>query len=166
MQTALTTYYAYAYAWLSYGVTLWGNSTGAQTLFTLQKKLVRILVNIEQTDSCKPFFQKHDILTLPCIYILETCKFVRQHEEFYTKREDTQTRYLLRHRSRLNLPSSRLKMHSQSPYVMSIKLYNKLPALIKKEEKNNTFLKKLRIFLLKKSYYSINEYLSDRLIKS
>lgn len=166
LQTALTTYYAYAYAWLSYGVTLWGNSTDAQTLFTLQKKLIRILVNVEQTDSCKPFFQKHSMLTLPCIYILETCKFVRKHQELYSKREGIQSRYLLRHGSRLNLPSSRLKMHSTSPYVMSIKLYNKLPTMIKKEEKTNIFLKKLRQFLINKCYYSVNEYLNDRLIKS
>lgn len=166
IQTALTTYYAYAYAWLSYGVTLWGNSTDAPTLFTLQKKLVRILVNIEQTDSCKPHFQKHNILTLPCIYIFETCKFVRKNQEFYTKREDIQTRYTLRHRSRLNVPSSRLKMHSTSPYVMSTKIYNKLPKLIKEEEKINIFLKKLKLFLINKCYYSINEYLNDRLLKS
>ncbi|KAG6449746.1 hypothetical protein O3G_MSEX006201 [Manduca sexta] len=37
VKTALSSYYAYAYSWLSYGVILWGNSTDAQILFTLQK---------------------------------------------------------------------------------------------------------------------------------
>ncbi|RVE50524.1 hypothetical protein evm_004853 [Chilo suppressalis] len=51
MKTALAMYYAYAYSWLNYGVILWGNSTDASIIFTQQKKLVRILVNIENTDS-------------------------------------------------------------------------------------------------------------------
>lgn len=38
-KTALITYYAYAYAWLSYGIILWGNSTESPSLLILQKNL-------------------------------------------------------------------------------------------------------------------------------
>lgn len=130
--TALTTYYAYAYAWLSYGIILWGNSTDTPSLFTLQKKLIRILTNIDQMDSCQPYFKKHQILTLPCIYILEICKFVRNNLTFFTKRGDKHTNRSLRHRNRLMLPTSNMTLHSNSPYVMSIKIYNKIPETLKK----------------------------------
>lgn len=163
LKTALVTYYAYAYAWLKYGVILWGNSTDAPTLFTLQKKLIRILVNIEITDSCKPYFQELKILSLPCLYIFEVCKFVRKYPDFFTKREDIQTKIILRHKNRLNLPKSRLKMHSNSTFVMSIKIYNKLPEIIKNLSKYNIFINKLKIFLETKCYYSISEYLNDKL---
>lgn len=163
LKTALVTYYAYGYAWLKYGVILWGNSTDAPTLFTIQKKLIRIIVNIEDTDSCKPHFKELKILTLPCLYIFEMCKFVRNHPEFYNKRQEIQNKISLRHKNRLNLPTSRLKMHSSSTYVMSIKLYNKLPEKIKNISKYSSFINKLKIFLLNKVYYNINEYLSDKL---
>lgn len=162
IKTALVTYYAYAYAWLSYGVMLWGNSTDASSLFTAQKKLVRTIVNIDQTDSCKPFFFKLKLLTLPCIYILEICKFVRAHEKYFKKQSDRNIGRSLRNENRLLLPTSRLALHSNSPFVMCTKLYNKLPDSIKKEQKNKHFLRKLKNILLKKCYYSIKEYLEDK----
>lgn len=163
LKTALVTYYAYAQAWLSYGINLWGSSTDSPTIFTLQKKLIRIITNIKQTDSCKPYFREHNILTLTCLYIFEICKFVRKYPEYYTTRKDIQTKYTLRHNKRLNLPTSRLKIHSCSPLVMSIKIYNKLPKHIKEENKTNTFLNKLKRFLEIKCYYTINEFFDDKL---
>lgn len=165
LETALVTYYAYAHAWLSYGVIMWGNSTDAPTLFTTQKKLLRILVNIDQTDSCKPHFIKLNILTLPSIYILEICKFAHTHKHFYTTRGDIQTSFTLRHKTRLNLPASRLRIHSSSPLVMSIKIYNKLPEQLRNEKKIHLFTQKLKKLLLRKSYYSVNEYLDDKCLE-
>lgn len=165
LQTALVTYYAYAYAWLSYGIIMWGYSTDALTLFTVQKKLIRILVNIQQTDSCKPHFINLNILTLPSIYILEICKFAHKHKDFYTKREDIQSRYTLRHKTRLNIPTSRLKIHSTSPLVMSIKVYNMLPEAIREEKKLHLFTNKLKKLLIRKCYYSVDEYLNDKSLK-
>lgn len=162
LKTALTIYYAYAHAWLNYGIIMWGNSTDAPTLFTTQKKLIRTLVNIEQTDSCKPHFIKLNILTLPSLYILEICKFAHIHKEFYTTREDIQTRCTLRHKTRLNLPSSRLQIHSSSPLVMSIKIYNKLPETLRNEKKIHVFTSKLKKILISKCYYNVKEYLDDK----
>lgn len=64
LKTATSAYYAYAYAWLSYGIILWGNSTEVNQLFVLQKRCVRTLVNITDTESCRPHFIKQKILTL------------------------------------------------------------------------------------------------------
>lgn len=60
------------------------------------------------------------------------------------------------------LPSSNLKMHSDSTYTMSVKVYNKLPDRIKSEKKHNTFIK-IREFLINKSYYTLREYLEEKL---
>lgn len=162
LNTALVTYYAYAYAWLMYGIILWGNSTDAPDLFTLQKKLVRIMMNIKVTDSCKPYFQKLELLTLPCIYILEICKFVRNYPEYYAKRDNLNRKYeQRRNKNNLILPLSRMKLYSSSVYISSVKVYNKLPETLKSNNNTKNFIYKLKKLLLQKSYYSINEYLDD-----
>lgn len=46
IKTAMSVYYAYAFAWLKYGIILWGNSTDANDLFIMLKKFVRILIII------------------------------------------------------------------------------------------------------------------------
>lgn len=161
LHTALVTYYAYAHAWLNYGIILWGNSTDAQTLFTAQKKLIRILVNIANTDSCKPHFQKNKILTVPSMYILELCKFVRKYPDYFTQQDDHQSTYSLRHRNKLKLPPSYLKIHSHGTYAMSVKIFNKLPNEIKSLTKTNKFINSVKQFLINNCYYTINEYLEE-----
>lgn len=161
LQTALSTYYAYAYSWFTYGIIMWGNSTNLPYLFIQQKKLIRILTNIKNTDSCRPHFTELKILTLPCIYILEVSKFVKAHPNFYTKREDMPTKYSLRHKNRLMLPTSRLTSHSTSPFVMSIKIYNKLPIDLKNNINYSKFVKDLKEFLIKKCYYSLDDFLNE-----
>lgn len=165
LATAITTYYAYAYAWLSYGVILWGSSTDVPSLLTMQKKLIRIMANIESTDSCRPYFAKYKILTLPCIYIYEMCKFVRKHPSLFTKRDDNITKHHLRPRNKLTLPGSNIKHHSSSPLAMSIKIYNKLPDYLKNITNDKNFIKDLKSILLKKCYYSIKEFIDDKNIK-
>lgn len=158
--TALVTYYAYAHAWLSYGVILWGNSTEASDLLIQQKKLVRIIANIVTTDSCKPYFQKFKILTLPSLYILESCKFVRKNPELYTKKQDVLGKPS-RYNNNLVIPLSRIKLCSSGTLPMSIKIYNKLPNYMKEEKNYRVFIKKLKNMLNQKCYYTVNEYLED-----
>lgn len=163
LKTALSTYYAYAYAWLKYGIILWGNSVDVDELFILQKKCVRILVHIENDESCKPHFKKLDILTLTSIYILEICKFVRQYPNFFIKISDQPRRYALRSRfeNTLVIPQSKLKLHSTSPYVASIKIYNKIPNDIRREENDKIFIKRVKNLLIQNCYYSLNDFFND-----
>jgi hypothetical protein len=44
---------------------------------------------------------------------------------------------------------------------MGISLYNKVPDQIKLRENFNSFKKELNFFLLKHSFYSVNEFISS-----
>ncbi|KAF9813756.1 hypothetical protein SFRURICE_007911 [Spodoptera frugiperda] len=46
-----------------------------------------------------------------------------------------------------------------------IKIYNVLPETIKNEKKLHLFINKLKKLLLKKAYYSVDEYLCDKSLK-
>lgn len=159
-QTALTAYYAYAYSWLRYGVMLWGNSVNMSELFLLQKKCVRILAQIDNTQSCKPYFIKLNILTLPSIYILDICIFVFKNNNTFTTKKEIHS-INTRNRDKLHLPLSRIKMLNESPYYMAVKIFNKLPNIIKKEKILILFTKRLRFYLIKKCYYTIAEFMDD-----
>jgi hypothetical protein len=87
LECALSAYYAYAHSWLQYGVVLWGGSTGAQQLFVMQKKCVRILAHVRIPNSCRPYFIKLKLLTLPCIYILQTALFVHENPYLFKKKK-------------------------------------------------------------------------------
>jgi hypothetical protein len=160
--TAKIAYNAYAQAWLRYGIALWGNSTDAARLLTLQKKCIRILANIGPMDSCKPYFKQYKILTLPSLYILESCKIVRQNISLFKNVDDyyhhCTGRMELRKRNKLLVPTSHLAIHETGPYSMSVKLYNTLPKHIKEIDKYDKFVTTLTDFLYEKCFYRLNEY--------
>lgn len=130
LKTAINAYYGYAHSRLSYGVVLWGNSVDAQQLFTIQKKCVRILVNITQTETCRSHFVNLNILTLTSIYILEMCKFVKRYRHLYNQAKDFHDiSRNLRHRDRLIAPFTNLSLVSSNSYHRSIKIFNKPPLI-------------------------------------
>ncbi|KAI5638682.1 reverse transcriptase (RNA-dependent DNA polymerase) domain-containing protein [Phthorimaea operculella] len=137
IECALSAYYAYAFAWLSYGVVLWGYRSEANDLFILQKKCMRIIYNMRQLESCRPIFNKNNILTFPCIYILGMAKFVRKHLHLFQFTKSARRRHIL------ELPAPKLQMFKTSPYYRSINIYNKLPNSIKEVETEIAFNKEV-----------------------
>lgn len=155
-EAALSAYYAYAYAWMRYGVLLWGNSTDAQDIFILQKKCIRILFNIRPRNSCRPYFLSEKILPLPCIFILEAALFIRKNINQFTYCKSARRKHLL------NLPISDMKIFKQGPHYAALKIYNKVPIQIKSETKDKPFYFKLKQFLLSKCYYTLDEFYCEK----
>lgn len=147
-----------------YGVVLWCSSTDANDLFIMQKKCVRILTNTRIPNSCRPHFVKHRLLTLPCIYILESALFVRNHSElFKTKGEVCKTNS--RSKNQLAVPNTKLAMCRKGPYYQCIQITNKLPDSIKREPNDLKFKNILKKLLLEKAYYTIDEFLNDQTLE-
>lgn len=70
-ETCKAVYFVYVEPMFNYGIVLWHESSNSHKLFLIQKIYVRIILNL----SCKPLFVGHEILTFPCLYILQllTC---------------------------------------------------------------------------------------------
>lgn len=153
---ALTAYYGYAHSLLRYGVLLWGHSTDAHDAFVMQKKCIRIIVNIKQTTSCKPHFIRLGVLTLPSICILESATFVRKNIHLFNFNTNP------RRNLDLILPEPKIDIFKKGPYYTSIQIYNHVPSFIKSEENNNIFERKLKQHLLKKAYYTITEFMEEK----
>ena len=64
---------------LSYGIIFWGNSSYSNTIFKLQKSVIRIMMNAGNRESCRELFKKLNILPLHSQYILSLLLFVVKH---------------------------------------------------------------------------------------
>lgn len=155
--TLLTAYHGLVASCLRYGIMFWGNATGKETAFIAQKRCVRAICNLQKTDSCAPYFKDLKILTLPCMYIYESVLFVRRNLLKYSRVSS------LRRADKLNLIPSKTALFQKSIFTMGPKLYNKLPKCIKAAETINLFKKMLFKLLIDKAYYSIEEFLNDKI---
>lgn len=161
IKTALLVYHSHVCSVLRYGITIWGNSTDAQRAFIAQKKCVRSIFNLKWTDSCKPIFIKQKLLTLPSLYIFETCKFVRNNYSLFERDKRFVSRRKVAQKP-LVVPRNRLKLCDKNCYTMAVKIFNHLPVEFRSAT-DLEFNKKVYNWLCERCFYSINEYLECKL---
>jgi len=63
--TLRSIYFAYFHSIASYGILLWGNSSYSRKIFTLQKRIIRIMMAAHRRTSCRKLLKKLGILTVP-----------------------------------------------------------------------------------------------------
>jgi len=54
-------YFTYFHSVVSYGIILWGNSTYSRKIFTLKKKIIRIMVGAHRRTLCRELFKELEI---------------------------------------------------------------------------------------------------------
>lgn len=156
-KTAILAYFAYIESTLRYGLIIWGNSTDIQKAFVAQKRCIRAICNIAPDVSCRPFFKTLNILPLPCLYILEMGKFVKQNAHIYQQTKD-KTNKNLRNVNKLILNTvPKTSRFLNNGYAMAIKIYNKIPNDIK-QLPYNKFIIVLRKWLVDQSFYSMKDF--------
>lgn len=161
LKTALMAYHGYVASILTYGVVMWGNSPDIQRAFVAQKRCIRALFKVSSTTSCKPLFQKLNVMSLPCIYIYEMCKFVRMHPYLFDANKNVLSgNYKLRRPNDLMFPKMRTTLFSNNCYAMAIRIFNKLPNELKMLPLHK-FKIELRTRLIRKCFYNVKEYLDN-----
>jgi hypothetical protein len=74
-------YFAYFHSIMKYGIIFWGNSSSSKNIFTLQKKVIRIIAGVKPRHSCGNLFKRLEILPLPCEYIFSLMNFIVNNQE-------------------------------------------------------------------------------------
>lgn len=157
-----TFYFAYVHSRLNYGLLAWGCSTFSNKIFVLQKKMIRCMLFLTSRTSCKQYFKELHILTLPSLYIYELIKFYyRNSEKFSTNASVSRTAMKTRGSDNLSVPLHRLSLYEKGPYYAAIKAYNALPDHLKQRQVNGRYYDDLKQYLINKSFYSLNEFLSS-----
>ncbi|KAK9499221.1 hypothetical protein O3M35_002299 [Rhynocoris fuscipes] len=149
-------YFGLVHSHLSYGTLLWGNASRVDCLFKLQKRAIRVLEVKKYNESCRALFRELEIMTLTLMFIY--LHALKQKLNNIKDFRGSLHSYNIRNKSDINLPFRILTKSQQSPSYMSVKIFNKIPEEIKKLSLNN-FKRKLNVFLITKSYYTIEEFL-------
>lgn len=145
---------------ISYGLILWGNSVDVEKVFKIQKKCVRAISGAYYLDSCRPLFQKFNILPLACMYIRELCLLVKSHPEIFKLRSEVSTRHIRAQYINLVLqPPSRTDIYKKNVVNMCIQTYNYLPNNLKLLQ-GPSFKNKLTAWLMENCFYNLNEFMS------
>ena len=155
LERGKNTYFSLFHSKLGYAVVLWGNSHHSLKTFRLQKKIVRILVNVNFRERCQPIFIEQGIMPLPSIYIYYSLIEIHRdvynfstHSDFHEHK--TCSAGLLRN------PRYRLSVSVKNS--LNLNLYNHQPLHIK-ELNQIAFKARIQQFILQHCFYSIDEYL-------
>jgi hypothetical protein len=87
---------------MKYGIIYWGNSSDSKTAFTLQKKIVRIMMGVKSRN-----LYRLEILTHPCEYMFSLITFITNNEEHFQTNSDVHS------------VNTRQKHHLHEPTVTS-----------------------------------------------
>jgi IS1 family transposase len=68
---------------IKYGIIFLGNSSNSGKIFTLQKKIIRIMAGAQPRTSCWSLFKKLEILPVSCQHILLLMKFIINNQEIF-----------------------------------------------------------------------------------
>lgn len=158
VRASLVAYYAHVQSRLSYGVIFWGHSRESIRVFRLQKRCIRNMFQLHYQESCKIHFIQRGILTLPGIYIYECVLFVKRNMDLFTNvahSHDT------RNRQDLSCGRYNFSYLQKNVEFMTNKIFNKVPIELRSLPTAGLKVSLHRI-LVKKAYYDLEEFFSDR----
>lgn len=158
--TARLVYYSYFHSIMSYGIILWGKCADSDIIFKLQKRAVRAIYGLRRRDSLRELFKEIDILTFSSQYIFDNIMYVRKHIDQFEKNADVHN-VNLRNKNKLVIPLFRLSKVKSSFMGNCIRFYNHIPESVTNLPEPQ-FRQKVKIALIKKAYYKIEEYLNDK----
>ena len=113
----------------SYGKIFCGNSSYSKKIFTLQKRIIRIMVGAHPRTSCRRLFKKFEILTVPSQYIHSLMSFfIGNQEKFQTN--SSVHNINTRNKHHLHRPVANLSCFQNGASYSGIRIFNSLPQSI------------------------------------
>jgi hypothetical protein len=163
INTLKSIYFAYFHPIIQYGIILGGgggrNYSNSRKIFTLQKKIIRIMVGAHPRTPCRNLFKKtRDFACSMPMYISLMNFFVNNQENFQTNPSVDSIN--TRNKRHLHRPIANLPCFQKSALYSSIRIFNSLPYSVTnlKNEKAQ-FKVALRRHLNAHSFYSVDEFL-------
>ena len=151
-------YFALYHSKMQYGIALWGGSTDAIRVFRLQKKAIRIMLNLGYRESCKRYFPDLQIMTLPSTFIYSSLVEIHKNRANYLMQSDIHSKST-RYAHHLRTPQYRLNKSVRN--TLNLNLYNVLPRFITNLTED-PFKRTLKRILIENCFYSTDDFLHHR----
>ena len=69
LETLNKAYFSFVHSILSYGIIFWGISNYGKNIFKIQKRIIRIIINVDGRTSCRGLVKQLGILPLQSQYV-------------------------------------------------------------------------------------------------
>lgn len=156
---------------IMYSIVIWGASPHLADVFVAQKRVVRAMAGVRywrshcELDSCRPFFQRYEIMTVYSLFMLECMKYLKRHPEKFTKSCDVPKQGVKTRRAAANacpndlfVSYCSLQISSQNPATIIPRIFNALPVNIRMIEDDKEFVCKIRELVLRHQFYDLDEF--------
>jgi hypothetical protein len=142
-----------------YGIIFAGNSSNSRKIFTLQKKIISVMVGEHPRTPCRSLFKNLEILPVPYLYIFSLTNFFVNNQEnvqINPSVHSINTRY----KHHLHRPIANLSCFQKNAFHSGIRIFNSLPrSLTNLKNEEAQFKVALRRYLNVLSFYSVDEFL-------
>jgi len=153
-------YFSTVQSFVLYGIVFWGISTHSKIIFKIQRRIIRIITNSGDKDSCGDLFKKLHILPLQSQYIFSLLMFVVKNKDFFKTNSDVHC-FNARSHYDLHIPAANLAVFQKGVWFSGIKIYNHLPPALKQLSYDiSKFKVALKRFLFTNAFYTLEEYYS------
>lgn len=151
-------YHALIQSSLSYALLVWGHSAHASTVFSMQRKAVRVIAGLQYRDDCRAAFKNFNILTLPCAYIFQCLMHIKVNIDKYITNESLHS-YSTRNKDKIHPDYLRLSRTRNGTSYYATKFFNALPSVVQVLERER-FKSVIKRLLIDHAFYDFEEFLS------
>ena len=112
--------FSYGHSIFTYGIIIWGISSYCDNIFKIQKRIIRVITNSRNGDSCHTLFKKLNILPLKSKYIFPPSLCAVNKRELYKLNPDINS-INTRHSTDLHPPISKLTTFQMEPIILDLR---------------------------------------------
>jgi hypothetical protein len=166
LKILITIYFCYVHSVISYGIIFWGNSHHSKGIFTVQKRIIRVIMNMNKRYPCRKIFKQLNIFPLQSQYTFSILIFISKNRELFRFNSEIHG-ISTRCNSNLHLSSTTLTLFKKATFYSGSRIFNHLPSNIKdllhNEKQFKSILKK---YLLQNCFYTVEEYFNANIKKA
>jgi hypothetical protein len=129
-QSLKMVYFSTVHSIILYGIIFWGILSHSKIIFKIQIRIIRIIMNSDNNDSCWDLFIKLYILPLQSQYIFSLLMFVVKNKDLFKTNSHVHS-FNTRSNYDLHIPVANLAVFRKGVWYSRIKIYNHLTPTLK-----------------------------------